>query len=107
MPAYKAKSVTINSHQRYYRMIFEHTRGGKKRLDFLEELVTVNGSQEAVEPLAGCSIVFDPLASIQLRDPLTGDLLGRSVTQNDMYVTLYSAYRYAAELRDAEKAKLP
>lgn len=107
MPVYKAKTVNINSHQRYYRMVFEHSRVGKRMVDFLEELVTVTGSQEVVEPVAGCSIVFEPLASIPLRDPLTGDLLGRSVTQNDMYVTLYSAYRYAAELRDIEKAKLP
>lgn len=106
MSFYKPRKTTIESSQRCYRLVGESPLGGVPRIDFLEEMVTVTDGIAEKKPVAGCSLVLDPLAIIPLLDPLTGIALGRSVTHGDIYTILYSAYRNAAELRDKVKKTL-
>jgi hypothetical protein len=104
MPNYNATTTTVERWQRCYRIVIENARSEVPRMDCLEEVVTVTDGHEVREMVPGCAVVFDPAGVVPLRDPVTGDPTGETVTQAQMYAVLYSAYRYAADQRDAAQA---
>ncbi len=100
MPDYKETTKTITQWQRCFRAVVEHQRHQVPRIDFLEEVVKINGA-EIREPVPGCSITYNPIAVLPRRDPTDDSLTGETITHQEVYAILYSAYRHAADLRDA------
>jgi hypothetical protein len=107
MADYRATTTTVESWQRCFRIVIENQRGALPRMDCLEEVVTVTDGQEVREQVPGCAVEFSPADVVPLRDPMTGELTGQSVTQAEMYAVMYSAYRHAAAQRDAAQATTP
>ena len=102
MPDYKAITETTSKWQRCHRMVIENRRGETPRLDCLEEVVTLTGRGESSMFVPGCSVTFDPAGVVPMRDPQTDALTGQSMTQAQIYAILYSVYRHAADVRDAQ-----
>ena len=69
-----------------------------------EKVISIDGTQSIIPiPNITCSAEFDAVnGSIQLRNPETGDLLGTSVSHQELYVILYSLYLQTALARDAQ-----
>ena len=99
MPDYKQSTHVITQWQRCFRAVVEHQRHEQPRIDFLEEVVTINGA-ETREQVPGCSVTYEPAGLLPLRDPQTDQPTGATMTQAEVYAILYSVYRYAADLRD-------
>lgn len=82
--------------------------GGTPSISFEEEQVLVvgdktfrNGYGNMVNRLHK---TFDPSGFINLRHPVTGQLIGQTVTHEQLYVLLHSLYMEMAEARDAALA---
>jgi hypothetical protein len=74
----------------------------QKSIQFFEETaVTVDGTTINNHVSDIYEVITDLSKTIELRDPTTGLPLGNSVTYQDVYVILHSAYLQAAEARDA------
>ena len=104
MADYKATTTTVASWQRCYRIVIENALNAVPRMDCLEEVVTVTDGHAVREIVPGCAMTFNPAAVVPLRDPVTGDPTGQTMTQAEMYAVMYSAYRHAADERDAAQA---
>lgn len=104
MADYKAKTTTVAQWQRCFRIVCENARSQTPRIDFLEEVVTVTDGIEVRESVPGCLMDLVPAGLIPVLDPTTGDPTGATATQAEIYTLLYSAYRYAADQRDAAQA---
>jgi len=101
MPNYKEQTVTGESWQRCQQVVVENHRGSDPAVRFDEErVVALADGEESRKPLGSLVMPYDPSAPIELRDPVSGDLTGESVTQADVYQILYSAYMNAAIARD-------
>jgi len=73
---------------------------------FIEERLTTAGSNVIHEQAGSCSSVYAPDGIIELRDPATGIPTGESITHDELYVIMYSAYMQSALKRDADAALL-
>lgn len=108
MADYKGVTQTVQKWQRCYRIVAERPRAGTMRMEFLEEAVrATDGKEDEAVVVSGCSLDFKPAEVIELRNPNTGNLLNKTMTQAELYVLLYSAYRHAADLRDAAQGATP
>lgn len=67
---------------------------------FHEEDVAQVGGQVFKTPLSYLRKDFNPTGEIPLVNPLTGELTGQVVTEQELYVMLYSAYIKTAKERD-------
>lgn len=105
MADYKATVTTTTRWQRCYRMVISNMRAERPKLDCLEEQISVTDDKESSVTVPGCSVSFDPPALVPMRDPITGDLTGKTVTHEHLYAILYSVYRQAADLRDTTPPK--
>ena len=99
MADYRQTVHTITQWQRCFRAVIEHARHQVPRIDFLEEVVTLNGD-ETRQQVPGCSISYEPAEVVPMRDPETDQLTGQTMTQEEIYAILYSSYRWAADKRD-------
>ena len=50
--------------------------------------------------MPGCSIDYSPAEVMPIRNPENDQLTGDTMTQEQVYSILYSAYRWAADKRD-------
>ena len=69
---------------------------------FQEETVLSVDGKEIRADAGSCSQKFDPTAMIQLRDPVSGELTGATMTHAELYTILYSLYLQTATERDAQ-----
>lgn len=100
MPDYKETTHVITEWQRCFRAVVEHQRHEVPRIDFLEEVVTINGSEERRQ-VPGCSVTYSPADILPMRNPEDDEFTGETMTQAEVYAVLYSVYRWAADQRDA------
>lgn len=103
MSNYKETSITGTKWVRCGTIQIVNPYQRTPAVQFIEEQVTSLGEGE--EPLFAAAgsicVQFDPAKVIQLRDPITGNLLDQTITYGEVYAMLYSAYMDAAEKRDA------
>jgi hypothetical protein len=100
MADYKQTTHVITQWQRCFRAVIEHQRGEVPRIEFLEEVVTING-EETRQQVPGCAVVYEPTELVPLRSPVDDEPTGQTISQAEVYALLYSVYRYAADKRDA------
>lgn len=72
----------------------------EKTILFFEEDVATIGDKQIKADSRLIQTVFDPEASISLRDPTTGEYTGNTVSQYLVYQALYSLYLNLAEAQD-------
>lgn len=103
MPNYNEKTaVTGQAWQRCCQVVIENPRHAKPVVRFEEERVlALDGGTEVLTPAGGLALEFDPDRVIVMRDAITGEPTGKTVTYADAYALLYSAYLSAAAERDA------
>jgi hypothetical protein len=102
MPDYKESTAEAKKWQRCYRIFIQNPFSQQKSIQFFEETaVTVDGTTINNHVSDIYEVITDLSKTIELRDPTTGLPLGNSVTYQDVYVILHSAYLQAAEARDA------
>lgn len=104
MADYKATTVTGTQYQRCNGIYIDNTMNAVKTVRMQEELVSILGGQTIRQPLPGLEFAFNPDEVIALRDPVTGELTGSTITGMEVYAVLYSLYYQKAQERDAAGA---
>lgn len=103
MANYKESNISGVTWQRCHRIDIRNPYEETKFAVFLEEEVTELESGKIVKSPVGQILAefTDPTVSVDLINPETGDLLGSSVTYQDIYVILHSLYIKLATERDS------
>ena len=100
---YKETNLSGSSYQRCNRVQIVNNYDQVPYIVFGEEKI-INMGDEIVHQgvnTQNCTSQFDPVAGeISIRNPLTGELTGSSVTHTELYTILYSLYLQVAEERD-------
>lgn len=107
---YRQTEGTANSWRRARQVTIENPRDRTPNITFHEEDIVAVGGQEFRTPVMGVGVVhgeFDSGAEIALINPETGEPLGVSVPQSQLYVILHSLYIQLAHERDAAQANPP
>ncbi|WP_330114932.1 hypothetical protein SA496_01300 [Pseudomonas sp. JS3066] len=106
MPDYKETDVAGTSWVRcgYLGINNPRPHSGEPSVTFVEEeVIALGGGRELINKLGNLVEPFTPENAAEAFDlvhPETGDVLG-SMTYQDLYVALASAYRHVALKRDA------
>lgn len=101
MSDYKETHVTGKKWQRCNVVHIDNPYQAQPTVTFAEqEVAEVDGATFQTQ-LGQIVLPFDPAATINLRDPSTGELTGTTVTGGDVYAALYSLYIQSALERDA------
>jgi hypothetical protein len=100
---YRQTEGSATSWRRSYQVIVNNPRNGAPSVIFHEEdRVNMNGVEFAASTApTSVTATFDPEASIPLLNPETGEPTGTSLSQRDLYVTLFSLYMQLARARDS------
>ena len=102
MPDYHASTVSGSRWRRWRRIVIENPRDALPSALIAEEEVVVLSPDDVVERHTDTlSLVIDPAAVIPLRDPLTWELTGATLTMGELYAALGSVCWKAALDRDA------
>jgi hypothetical protein len=99
---YQQQEGQATSWRRAAQVIVNNTRDRTPSIIFHEEdRVSVNGVEFAVPGMPkSVGAPFNPEGLIPLLNPITGEPLGTSVTQQEFYVILFSLYMQLAVARD-------
>jgi hypothetical protein len=104
MTDYKESLVTgqQSQHQRCYQIVVNNPYDSVPNVRFDEELLlTLPDGTKLNRHVGGMTTQFDPSKSVAIRNPLTWELTGQSMTMGEIYAVLASAYWQAALERDA------
>jgi hypothetical protein len=101
---YRGETITGKRWRRAYQVTISNPYLGVPSVWFAEEQVTDLEGHVVSKQTDTLSTVVDLAAKIDLIDPQTGQPLGASVTQLDIYVALYSLYRALGASRDSAVA---
>ena len=108
MSTYAETTVTGQVWQRCSQIVIDNHRHAVPTVRFEEErVVALDTGDELRKPAAGITQDFDPALAVPLRNPVTGELTGDSITYAEVYAILYSAYIAAATARDERLAPPP
>ncbi len=100
MADYQAKEVTGHEWQRCYRVVVTNNRNSTPTITFEEQKVIVLPDREVIQNCDSCSASYDPTGAIEVRNPETGEKMGYTVTQAELYAIVYSLYIQTATARD-------
>ena len=100
MPNYKESTVAGDVYTRCKSVLLSNPRGGNPTLSFIEELFYNIPGNEFGKDSGAFTVQFDPSATIPLLNPHTDQPLGKTATQADLHVLLYSLYIQQAKARD-------
>lgn len=102
MADYKERPLTGKSWQRVNRLVVENPYQQSPYVNVCEQEAYQIGDDVAFKDLGvTMAATFEPAETIQLRNPLTDELLGATATHADIQVLLYSLTRHMQEQRDA------
>jgi hypothetical protein len=102
MADYQESTLTGQAWQRCHQIVIDHRRGVTPTVRFDEErVVALDDGSEVRTPRGTLTLDYDPARLIPLRDPLSGEPTGETVSYAAAYQLLYSAYLDAALARDA------
>lgn len=104
MADYKETAVTGKQWNRCCEVHITNIIGQDPMITMVEEVVVSVGDSVSRMAAGAFAFPFNPAEDIQLRDPNTGDLLGATMSQAQMYIALYSLYMQRGLARDAEIA---
>ena len=107
MPNYKEVAVEGTQHQRARLIQISNELNATPFIVFCEEVVTTLGGKVFHEDVGQLKHDFDPAASFDLVNPVTGELLGAQMTHQAFYVALYSLYYQLAAIRDTPIEVVP
>lgn len=102
---YRGELVTGKRWRRAARVTILNAYMSPATVSFDEEEVTELEGKVATRGTETLSMVVDLAAQVPLMNPETGEPLGVSIAQRDVYVALYSVYRMLAEQRDQKNNK--
>lgn len=109
MADYKEQSIpgTLTSFQRCHQITIQNPYNdlASANVRFDEEIIKTLPDGEILKsapPNGGITKEFDPNAVIALRNPVTWELTGQTITVGDIYTALLSAYYQFAVARDAD-----
>lgn len=103
MPDYHASTVSGARWRRWRRIVIENPRNALPSATVLEEEIMVVGDESIDRPIGNLSInLSNPNEIIPLRDPVTWEPTGQSMTLGELYAAIGSACWKAALDRDAE-----
>lgn len=102
MSEYKETSVIGQKFTRCHTINLSNPRNGLPSAQFSEEEVIVLGENDMISrPVGGFTVMMDnPMASIEIRNPMTYEKTGQTITFGEIYAILFSAYWDSAEKRD-------
>lgn len=100
MADYKESSITGKTWQRCSMVSIHNPYKALPIIYLQEEEVTEADGKFIAVPVQGLQFPFDPSRVIPLRNPLTGEPLGSTMTFQQMYIGLWSLYIDAAIRRD-------
>lgn len=105
---YSEASVSGVTWRRCHQVVLENPRQGQRVIRFDEEdLLQLDGGREIRTDAGTLPLAFDPAATFELIDPVTGEPLGQTASHAQAYTLIYSAYRAAAAARDAQQQPTP
>jgi hypothetical protein len=108
MSNYAETTVTGQVWQRCSQIVIDNPRHAVPTVRFEEErVVSLDTGDELRKPAPGITQDFDPALTVPLRNPVTGELTGDSISYAEVYAILYSAYIAAATARDERLAPPP
>jgi hypothetical protein len=99
---YKEVTGAGKTWQRCYSLTILNLRNEIPRVRYEEQVVSIVGDVEVSRPVGSCESQFSAGKTFELRNPLTNELLGKTVTEADLHVMLYSHYMATAAARDAK-----
>lgn len=103
MANYRESTISGTQYVRCAGIEVVNHYGKLPRVIFREERVRVFGEDDVVRESVGqIEMPYDGSRTIPLVNPATGEPTGQTVTWQDMYVMLYSAYLAEALDRDAQ-----
>ncbi len=100
MANYKETQVSGQQWQRACAIHIQNNYGQTPQITIQEEQLTKVGDELFQKGAGGISIAFDPNEVIALRHPVTGELMGETMTQGQIHVALWSLYMQKAAERD-------
>lgn len=105
---YRKQTVSGTSFQRCRSIMADNEDGSQPKLIFSEERVTeMSDGTKMREPVAQFPpliLAMEPGQTFPLLDPATGLQTGQTVSHEQVYAILFSAYMHAATERDAALA---
>lgn len=102
MPDYKESSVSGTQWQRCNAVVVSNPYGEVPTITLREEQITTVGGQQFRQDRGGIEFPFDPAYVVNLKNPVTGEALGATMTCQEIYVALWSMYMQKAAERDAQ-----
>ena len=105
MADYRSDTITGSKWTRAREILIQNPHAGDKSVTFVEEEVTQLSDGTAInKPLGVITTIFnDPSTVVNLRSPITNELVGATITHGEIYAILHSAYMDAAVARDAQQ----
>lgn len=100
MQSYAETNVMGTSWKRCPRIELMNALGAAPVISLAEEQVVSIGGMTMNKYLGQLEVVYNPLASVDIYDPITGLKTAGTVSHNEIMAIFYSIYRTAAELRD-------
>lgn len=104
MANYKESTITgaVSDYQRSNKVIIANELDSIAEITFMEQILTsLPDGRKIITGTTKCSdSMYNPQEQFNLLHPETDAILG-TATYMDVYVTLYSVYRYIAAKRDA------
>lgn len=93
--------VAGESFIRCSQVIIDNRLGAAPTVTFhRERIVGLEGADPIRQPLSPLPLPFDPMASVPVLNPSTGEPTGATITQGEMYALVYSVF-VAAETAPA------
>jgi hypothetical protein len=100
MANYRESSVSGSKWQRATRVVVDNQLGNTPSIYFEEEEVVNFDGTAFKKPVGIVNCVFEASKEIPLINPATGEALGTSITQMEIYVALHSLYMQLVAARD-------
>ena len=104
---YKQTEIAGSEYVRCPQITIENPLAGQALIQFREERVAVLPDRNIITPEGLIVVPFDPTATIALRNPMTDELTGTTITHGEIYAILYSAYIQTALTRDGVQHESP
>lgn len=102
MPDYKEKTAEGKQWQRCSNIIIQNRVQAPPIVILQEEIATNLGDETITKHIGEIAFTFNAEDTIALRDPTTGELVGKDITFGEVYVILWSLYMNKASARDEE-----
>ena len=100
MAEYKESQITGSEYTRCNQVVISNPLGETPQIQFHESRVVKMADRHLTETQGVLQIAFDADKEVPLLNPETLEPTGQSMTMQQMYVALFSAYIQAAVARD-------